>query len=84
MERSLDLTSKGPVMLLTGYQSPAAIRRTGTKRIEAWLKNRKVKGAAALARTAVKAARAQRTALPDEKLAAAMVVRLAKGVMALD
>jgi hypothetical protein len=32
----------------------------------------------------VEAARAQQTALPGEKLAAAMVVRLAKGVMALD
>lgn len=84
LERALDLTNKGPVMLLTGYQTPAAIRRTGAKRIETWLKNRKVKGAAALARTAVEAAQAQHTALPGEQLAAAMVVRLAKGVMALD
>ncbi|GAB7036060.1 IS110 family transposase [Streptomyces sp. NPDC021749] len=84
LERALDLTNKGPVMLLTGYQTPAAIRRTGAKRIETWLKNRKVKGAAALARTAVDAAQAQHTALPGERLAAAMVVRLAKGVMALD
>ncbi|MFI1294015.1 IS110 family transposase [Streptomyces sp. NPDC020792] len=84
LERSLNLTNKGPVMVLTGYQTPAAIRRTGTRRIEAWLKNRKVKGAAALARIAVEAAQAQHTALPGEQLAAAMVVRLAKGVMALD
>ncbi|MGW0086566.1 IS110 family transposase [Streptomyces sp. NPDC003393] len=84
LERSLDLTNKGPVMFLTGYQTPAAIRRTGAKRIETWLKNRKVKDAAALARTAVDAAQAQHTALPGERLAAAMVVRLAKGVMALD
>ncbi|EFF90869.1 transposase, undefined [Streptomyces sp. e14] len=84
LERALDLTNKGPVMLLTGYQTPAAIRRTGAKRIETWLKNRKVKGAAALASTAVEAAQAQHTALPGERLAAAMVVRLAKGVRALD
>ncbi|WP_444545686.1 IS110 family transposase, partial [Streptomyces sindenensis] len=84
LERSLDLVNKGPVMLLTGYQNPAAIRRAGVKRIETWLKNRKVRGAAALAKTAVEAAQAQMTALPGEKLAAAMVVRLAKGVMALD
>lgn len=49
-----------------------------------WLKNRKVKGAAVLARTAVDAVRAQHTALPGKQLAAAMVVRLAKGVMVLD
>ncbi|WP_449343269.1 IS110 family transposase [Streptomyces silvisoli] len=84
LERSLDLANKGPVMLLTGYQTPAAIRRAGVKRIETWLKNRKVRSAAALAKTAVEAAQAQMTALPGEKLAANMVVRLAKGVMALD
>lgn len=84
LERSLDLVNKGRVMLLTGYQTPAAIRRAGVKRIETWLKNRKVRGAAALAKIAVEAAQAQQTALPGEKLAAAMVVRLAKGVMVLD
>ncbi|MBT2410981.1 IS110 family transposase [Streptomyces sp. ISL-12] len=84
LERSLELVNKGSVMLLTGYQTPAAIRRAGAKRIETWLKNRKVRGAAALAKTAVEAAQAQQTALPGEKLAAAMVARLAKGVMALD
>ncbi|WP_259407813.1 IS110 family RNA-guided transposase [Streptomyces akebiae] len=84
LERSLELVNKGPVMLLTGYQTPTAIRRAGTKRIETWLKNRKVRGAAALAKTATEAAQAQHTALPGEKLAAAMVARLAKGVMALD
>lgn len=84
LERCLDLVNKGPVMLLTGYQTPAAIRRAGVKRIETWLKNRKVRSAAALAKTAVEAAQAQETALPGEKLAATMVARLAKGVMALD
>jgi transposase len=84
LERALDLTDKGPVMLLTGYQTPAAIRRSGVKRIETWLRNRKVRGAAVLAKAAVEAAEAQHTALPGEKLAASMVMRLAKGVMALD
>ncbi|MFD9421036.1 IS110 family transposase [Streptomyces goshikiensis] len=84
LERALELTNQGPVLLLTGYQTPAAIRRAGASRIETWLKNRKVRGAATLAKTAVEAAQAQQTALPGEKLAAAMVVRLAKGVMALD
>ncbi|WP_432180521.1 IS110 family transposase [Streptomyces sp. NBC_00063] len=84
LERELDLTNKGPVMLLTGYQTPAAIRRAGTKRIETWLKNRKVKGATALAHAVVEAAQAQHAALPGERLAAAMVVHLARAVMALD
>nr|WP_169810057.1 IS110 family transposase [Streptomyces hygroscopicus] len=84
LERTLDMTNKGPVILLTGYQTPAAIRRSGARRIETWLRNRKVRGAAALAQAAVEAAEAQHTGLPGEKLAASMVVRLAKGVMALD
>lgn len=83
LERSLDLTNQGPVTLLTGYQAPAAIRRTGARRLETWLKNRKVRGAASIAQAAVEAAQAQHTALPGEKLAAAMVARLAKGVLAL-
>lgn len=84
LERVLELTNKGPVMLLTGYQTPAGIRRAGAKRIETWLHNRKVHGAAALARAVVEAAEAQHTILPGEELAADMVVRLAKGVIALD
>ena len=31
LERALNLTNKGPVLLLTGYQTPAAIRRTGSQ-----------------------------------------------------
>ncbi|MFF4764384.1 IS110 family transposase [Streptomyces sp. NPDC001292] len=84
LERALDLTNKGPVILLTGYQTPAAIRRAGAKRIETWLRNRKVRSAAALAKAALEAAQAQHTALPGETLAAGMAVRLAKAVMTLD
>ncbi|MFE5118276.1 IS110 family transposase [Streptomyces sp. NPDC056669] len=84
LERALSLINKGPILLLTGYQTPAAIRRSGAKRIETWLKNRKVRGASSIARAAVEAARAQHTALPGEKRAASMVACLAKGVMALE
>lgn len=75
LERALDLTNKGPVILLRGYQNPAAIRRAGAKRIETWLRNRKVRSAAPLAKAALEAAQAQHTALPGETLAAAMVIR---------
>ncbi|WP_405597445.1 IS110 family transposase [Streptomyces sp. NBC_01410] len=84
LERALNLSKKGPVVLLTAYQTPAATRRSGAKRIGTWLKNRKVKNAATLAETVVEAAHSQHTALPGEKLAATMVARIAKGVMALD
>ncbi|WP_437025227.1 IS110 family transposase [Streptomyces sp. enrichment culture] len=84
LERTVTATNRGPVMLLTAYQTPAAIRRSGVKRIETWLRNRKVRNAAAIAATAVEAAVGQQASLPGEKLAAAMVARLAKGIIALD
>ncbi|MFD3537786.1 IS110 family transposase [Streptomyces sp. NPDC058664] len=84
LERALDLTNKGPLVLLTGYQSPAAIRRTGARRLETWLRNRKVLRADQLATTAVEAAERQHTSLPGEKLTAQMVHTLAKEVMTLN
>jgi transposase len=63
LEQALSLTNKGPVLLLTGYQTPAAIRRSGVRRVETWLKNRKVKGATTLAQAVVEAAQAQHTSL---------------------
>lgn len=82
LERCLDLTKKGPVTLLTRYQTPAAIRRLGVKRLENWLRNRKVSDAAALAGRAVEAAQAQQTTLPGEQLGAELVARLANAVLA--
>ncbi|MFI7368337.1 IS110 family transposase [Streptomyces sp. NPDC050149] len=84
LERALDLTNTGPLILLTGYQTPAALRRTGVKRLETWLRNRKVLRADRLAETALDAARRQHTSLPGEKLTAQMVHTLAAEVMALN
>jgi hypothetical protein len=84
LERALDLTNTGPLTLLTGYQIPAALRRVGTKRMETWLRNRKVRKADQLAETAVQAAELQHTSLPGEKLIAQLVHTLAKEVMALN
>lgn len=53
LERTLEVTNKGPVMLPTGFRTPAAIRRAGAWRIETWLRNRKVCGSAALAKAVV-------------------------------
>lgn len=75
LERALDLTKKGPRHLLTAYRTPAAIRRMGVRRLEAWLRNRKVGGAAALAARAVEAAQNQMTALRGEELGTELVAR---------
>ncbi|MFJ7497947.1 IS110 family transposase [Streptomyces sp. NPDC097727] len=84
LERSMDFTNTGPLTLLTGYQTPAAIRRLGVKRLKTWLRNRKVLRADRLAGAAVLAAERQHTSLPGEKLTAQLVHTLAKEVMALN
>ena len=84
LERELDLGNVGPLVLLTGYQTPAAIRRTGVRRLATWLRNRKVRGAEQLAETAVQAAEGQHTAVPGEKITAQVVHTLAREVMALN
>lgn len=85
LERAFDYSSqKGALVLLTGYQTPAAIRRRGRARLTAWLANRSVRGADAVAATALEAALAQQTALPGEDVAAQIVADLAAQILALD
>ena len=40
LERTLDLRTRGPLVLLTRYQSPGALRRAGHKRVEAYLRSK--------------------------------------------
>ncbi|MFG2797691.1 IS110 family RNA-guided transposase [Streptomyces pseudovenezuelae] len=84
LERALDVTNAGPLILLTGYQTPATLRRIGRKRLEAWLRNRKVLRADQLAGAAVEAAERQHTSLPGENLTAQFVHTLAAEVMGLN
>ncbi|UIJ59432.1 IS110 family transposase [Amycolatopsis acidiphila] len=84
LERVLDVTNTGPLVLLTGYQTPAALRRTGQARLESWLGHRKVRGAAELATKAIQAAQGQHTTLPAEALTAQLIATLAGEVMALN
>ena len=85
LERAFDYSSsKAALVLLTGYQTPAALRKIGQARLETWLRARKVRNAARVAQTAIEAAQAQRTTVRGEKTAAAVVARLAGEVIALD
>ncbi|MEU3003771.1 IS110 family transposase [Streptomyces sp. NPDC007020] len=85
LERAFDYSAhKGALVLLTGYQTPAAIHRRGRARLTAWLANRSVRGADAVAATALEAAQAQQTALPGEDVAAQIVADLAAQILALD
>ncbi|MDT7765315.1 MAG: hypothetical protein QOC63_4735 [Mycobacterium sp.] len=85
LEHAFDYSNnKAALILLTGYQTPDALRRAGAARLVAWLRKRKARNADALAATAVEAAQAQHTVVPGQDLAAAMVARLAGEVMNLD
>ncbi|WP_181809579.1 IS110 family RNA-guided transposase [Streptomyces shenzhenensis] len=85
LERAFDYSShKGALVLLTGYQTPASIRRRGRARLTAWLAHRSVRGADAVAATALEAAEAQHTSLPGEDIAAQIVADLAAQILALD
>ncbi|MCP2293474.1 MULTISPECIES: IS110 family transposase [Nocardia] len=85
LDRAFDnLTLVGPLTLLTGYQTPAALRRTGASRLETWLSTRKVRNPGKVAAAAIEAAARQHTRLPGEALTASMVAALAEEVMALN
>jgi transposase len=82
-ERALDLNSKGPLTLLTHYQTPAQLRRAGHKRVATYLRNRGVKGSSSVAQKALSAAKAQSVTLPAQDVAASIVAELAEDVLGL-
>jgi transposase len=83
LERALDLNNRGALTLVAHYQSPAAIRRMGRKRLATFLRKRGVKGAEGLAKKAIAAANSQSVVLPGEEVAAAIVAELAREVLSL-
>jgi transposase len=84
LERALDLTAAGPLVLLTGFQTPAAVRQAGEEGLEAWLRERKVRNAGKLAAAAAAAAARQHAVLPAEKLTAQLTATVAREVIALN
>jgi len=78
LERDLDVTCKGPLVLLTRSVTPAEIRQAGKRRIMAHLaKSPHVQGAEELADHALVAARAKMLAAPGEAAMAELVRDLA-------
>lgn len=84
LERALNLTKKGPLILLTYCQRPGELRQLGQGELADWLRTRKVRGAARLAEQAVQAAASQTTALPGEQMSALLVRQLAEAVISLN
>ncbi len=83
LERVLDLNQKGALVLVSRYQTPEALRRSGRKRVEAHLRSKGVQGAAALAEKALNAAKGQRVRPAAQGVASAVVADLAAEVLAL-
>ena len=52
LEAAFDYSKKAPLILLSGYQTPEAIRRIGAARLAAWLKKRGCRGSVTVARKA--------------------------------
>ena len=78
LERTLDLTCKGPLALLTRYVTPAEIRRAGKSRLRAHLKKTPhLHGIDALIDRALVAARAQKIVVPGEAPTAELIRDLA-------
>lgn len=83
LERALDFTCTGPLILIRGYPTPAAIRQAGEQQLTAWLRGQHARNAARLAAAAVAAAASQTVRLPAEDVAAELVTELAGEVMTL-
>ena len=66
LERVLDFTNQGPLILIEGFQTPTAIRRLGQTRLARWLEKRRVRGAARLAAAAAEAAGRQTVEISGE------------------
>ncbi|HTY31187.1 MAG TPA: IS110 family transposase [Mycobacterium sp.] len=85
LERAFDYSkSRSALILLTGYQTPDGLRRAGAARLTDWLRKRKARNTDAIVAKALAAANTQHTIVPGQHLAATVVARLAKEVIALD
>ena len=84
LERTLDLTCKGPLALLTRYVTPAEIRRAGKSRLLAHLrKTPHLHSTGVLVDRALEAARAQKVVVPGEAPTAELIRDLAASPMSL-
>ncbi len=85
LERAFDYAhSRGALVLLTGYQTPAAVRGRGHTRLTTWLAKRKVRTPEQVAATALEAAKAQHTTVPGQDVAASIVADIAAQLLTID
>jgi transposase len=83
LQQAVDLKRRGPILALAQWQTPAAIRHTGTDTITDLLRRANIPHAAALAETLHTAASRQTVAMPGERAAALVVRHLTADILAL-
>jgi transposase len=84
LEAAFDYSKKAPLILLSGYQTPEAIRRIGALRLAAWLKKRGYRASATVAKKALDAADAQHSVLRTEAVGAQLVAQFAEQISVID
>jgi transposase len=86
LERAFDYSSRSPLILLTGYQTPAGLREAGADTVARFLRANGAwaKGIPPMAKTAILAAQEQTIALPTETVTAPLIARLATELLDLD
>lgn len=86
LERAFDYSARSPLILLTGYQTPATLREAGAEAVAEFLRQHGAwpKGIPAMAKTAIGAADEQTIALPTEAVTAPLISRLAAELLELD
>jgi transposase len=83
LERGLDLTTKGPLVLLTKFVTPAELRAAGKKRLVRHLRAAGgLPHVEALAERALAAASEQTIAVPAERMSARLIKELAAEALA--
>lgn len=86
LERAFDYSTRSALILLTGFQTPQAIRDAGLTGIEEFLREQQAwpKGISSMAAAALAAAEQQTLRLPGEATTAVLVARLARQLLDLD
>ncbi|MET7881410.1 IS110 family transposase [Micromonospora profundi] len=86
LEAAFDYSTRSPLVLLTGFQTPAGIREAGADAVAEHLRagGAWAKGIPAMVDKALAAAAAQTIALPTEAAVAPLIARLAAQLLDLD
>lgn len=86
LERAFDYSTRSALILLTGFQTPQAIRDAGITGIDRFLRENGAwpKGIPGMAATALAAAGQQTLRLPGETTTAALIAHLAQQLLDLD